>query len=158
VRLLAALLLLVTLLAALLLLVTPLAAQEVPKRHHRTLDKKFWVLTAVNVGVSIATSLAVQRCARDHGFGVCQAGGYGDLKAREGVRQGFTGGMILISFKAKQAEDEEGGRKLWWTIQAAPLAINTEILLANRLKSYSPRESPSLKALSPRALIPWSRP
>ena len=130
-----------TLIAA-LLFATSLAANPLDAIKHRVLDKKFWTVTAINVGLGIITSRAIQKCRADHGIGPCQDGGYGDFNAREGVRQAFVIGMELPAFKVKQIEDEQPSKhKTWWAILAVPIGINTEILVANRLKHYGPKEN-----------------
>jgi hypothetical protein len=109
---------------------------------HRVFDKKFLVVTAINVGVSIGTTLAIAKCRQDHGIGPCQDGGYGPFPAREALRQGLTGFLILPSFKVKAIEDRDNDKhKFWWLIQTVPVAINTQILVSNRLKHYGPKEN-----------------
>src|SRR5690242_10911042 len=96
-------------LAAILLLPAAMKAQENPDppKHailHRVFDKKFLFLTALSVGTSIAATITISRCRRDHGIGPCTDGGYGEFNARETLRQVQTGFLIIPSWKIKKIE------------------------------------------------------
>ncbi len=126
---------------------------DLPKTtiRRRVFDKKFLVVTAVSVGVSIGTSFAVNKCRHDHGIGPCQEGGYGEFKTREGLRQGLTGFLILPSWKLKQIEESpvltgakdngQGAKhKFWWLFPAANAGFNAAIIAQNKFKHYGPRD------------------
>lgn len=112
-----------------------------PTLRHRVFDKKFLFVTAANVGFSIAATRSLVKCRHDHGIGPCTDGGYGEFKTREGLRQGLTGGLAILSYFHKQAEDEDGGKyKFWWLFQAGNTAVNAGVIVQNARKHYGPRD------------------
>lgn len=107
----------------------------------RVADVKFWLVTGVNVAVSITATKKLVDCRHDHGIGPCVDGGYGEFKARETLRQGFTGGVTLISFEIKKIEDREDNKyKFWWLLPALNSAWNASGMIRNASHSFPPRD------------------
>ena len=108
---------------------------------HRVTDWKFWTANGVSIGSSIAATYSLVKCREDHGIGPCTDGGYGEFKTREGLRQGLTGGIVLLSFKIKSIEDENNDRyKFWWLLPVGNAAFNSSIIITNASKHYGPKE------------------
>jgi hypothetical protein len=122
----------------------PDMAQELPKpaaHGPRIADLKFWLATGINIGVSVATTWTIARCRADHGIGPCQDGGYGEFKTREGLRQGLTGGLTLVSFEIKKIEDTNGDRhKFWWLFPVGETAVNASVIIENAARHFGPKE------------------
>jgi len=111
-----------------------------PGFRHRVFDKKFLLVTAVSVGVSIAATRSLTRCRADHGIGPCTDGGYGEFKAREVLRQGLTGFFILPSYKVKSIEDNQGCKhKFWWVFPVVAIGMNAGVMVQNQSKHYGPK-------------------
>jgi hypothetical protein len=112
-----------------------------PKPAARVTDKKFWMLTGLNVGLSVAATRSLVACRADHGIGPCTDGGYGPFNAREVLRQVLTAATIPISWKIKSIEDGNHDRhKFWWVMQAIPIGINSGVMIQNAVKHYRPKE------------------
>jgi hypothetical protein len=113
-----------------------------PKAAARVTDKKFWMLTGLNVGLSVAATRSLVACRADHGIGPCTDGGYGPFNAREVLRQVLTVATIPISWKIKSIEDGNHDRhKFWWVMQAIPIGINSGVMIQNTVKHYRPKET-----------------
>jgi len=107
----------------------------------RVFDKKFFFLTALSIGTSIAATVTITRCRRDHGIGPCTDGGYGPYTARETLRQVQTGFLILPSYKIKRIEDEDRIKhKFWWVFPAFNAAWNSGVMIENARKHYGPKD------------------
>jgi len=107
----------------------------------RVTDGKFLLANGLSIGASVAATLTITRCRRDHGIGPCLDGGYGDYKAREGVRQAQTGILFGVSWAIKRIEDEDGSRhKFWWIFPIGNAVYNTAIVTVNATRHYGPRE------------------
>ena len=119
------------------------ANQDPPKPGivQRVFDKKFFFLTALSIGTSIAATATITRCRRDHGIGPCTDGGYGPYAQREALRQVQTGFLILPSYKIKRIEDQDGiRRKFWWVFPAFNAAWNSGVMIENARKHYGPKD------------------
>ena len=114
--------------------------EPVPAVKHHVFDKKLIILTAVSIGVSIATSSTINRCRHDHGIGPCSDGGYGEFKAREVLRQVQTGFLVLPTFKIKKIEDDRQSKhKFWWLIEAGKPGVGILKQYVDMLPKYLTR-------------------
>src|SRR5216684_1956808 len=92
----------------------------------------------LTAGSSLLASKAIYDCRVKFGVGAgCPDGGYGELKAREGLRFSFSIGMGTLGHYWHKSEDD---RKHWdWLLApAVPIAINTVAII--QAKTHSGRE------------------
>lgn len=107
----------------------------------RVADWRFWTANGISVGTSIAATRTITKCREDHGIGPCNAGGYGEYKSREFLRQAQTGTLFFISLKIKGIEDENHDRyKFWWLLPLGNAAYNAEVIITNATKHFGPKE------------------
>lgn len=113
--------------ALIMLMAIPFSAFAEPRKHR--FDKKFWILAAVTVGSAFAANHTVHECqtrfGRDQG---CFGGSYSSNNLKDGLRIGFTAGMVALAYAAKRNDAPTG---VWATFQAAPLTWNTVTIAQN---------------------------
>jgi len=109
---------------------------------HRVADAKFWLGAAANIGVSIARTKTLVDCRHDHDFGTCVDGGYGEFRTREALTQTLTGGLTVLSYFHKRAEDQDPDTKykFWWLFSGINTGMNAGVIIENATKSHKDRD------------------